>query len=69
LNVRRRISFIAQDFGETSSRGSVHLFAHLGLVGEELRIIPAQDPVLAAVGLPLVRDDAREKDVASSKRI
>ena len=69
LNVRRRIPFVAKDLGKASARGPVDLLAHLGLVGQELRIVPAQNPVLATVGLPLMRDDAREKDVTLSERV
>jgi len=63
LNVRRRISFIAQNARKAPAGRTIDLFGHLGLVGEELRIVPAQDAVLAAVRLPLVRDYVREKNV------
>jgi hypothetical protein len=69
LNVRRGIPFVAKGLGKASARCPVDLFAHLGLVGQELRIVPTQNAVLTTVGLSLVRDDAREKDVTLSERI
>ena len=54
LNVSGRVSLLAQDLRKAAARRAIDLLAHLGLIGEELRVVPAQDSVLPAVGLPLV---------------